>query len=119
MILLHPPCETCGEMQPPVDVACDKCQRVQKIEDFSGLILHFSSLEEDECDNNCDECEEDFKLTTTCEFHFCDIKCLSEYISDPNSVGFPEADDKGLALYCDSKSANLLFYALGSCDLSE
>jgi hypothetical protein len=119
MILLPPPCEHCGEMATPEEVACDKCQRTQKIEDFSGLILHFSAIDGTDCDNDCEHCEEEQKQDAASEFHFCDIKCLSEYIADPNDGCFPGFEEKGLALYCDSKNASLLFFALGRCDFSE
>lgn len=112
MIIIPTPCDACGGFVEPTDVSCDMCNKTQTIADFSGLIIHFSDIDEDEsCNGDCQECQ-DIEEMTSHEFHFCDINCLSEYLADPNNDCFSHFEDKGLALYCDNKNASLLFYAL-------
>jgi hypothetical protein len=116
MILLKETCKTCGNMAPPTEVCCDKCQRKQLIEDFKGIVIHFEDEGfEGDCEGECNDCN-NCDQTDTGEFQFCDIKCLAEYIVDPNSDSFSKFDEKAIAIYADPVNASLLLYALGRCD---
>lgn len=119
MLVLYPPCEHCHTMPPPEEVACDQCERIFPIAEFTGIIVHFSDMEDS--DDNVDTCEECTleDILKTPEFHFCDIKCFSEYLADPNKKRFSDYDDKGLALYMSNENASLLFYALAGSDFDE
>ena len=121
MLVLYPPCEHCGVMPPPEDVACDKCERTFPIPEFAGIIVHFSDMEEGSSSDEpelCDECSLEDILRAP-EFHFCDMKCFAEFLADPNTNRFSDYDDKGLALYMSNENASLLFYALAGSDFNE
>lgn len=111
MIILDPPCKECGEIPQPTKIACDTCGKQQDIYEFVGIVMHFDESSEP-CDENCEDCQE-------CEFHFCGLKCLSDYLSDPH----PECDkireneDKPLTLHCNTSDVGTIIYALGRGEL--
>jgi uncharacterized OB-fold protein len=110
MIILNPPCETCGSMDMPTEVACDKCDSVQTIAEFKGIVISF-----DESDDKFEE-EDDGSLSMIeqSEFHFCSMKCLADYISDPEQCGkIMEHEDKDINIYSSSRDTAALLYALG------
>ena len=114
MIIIPPVCEKCGAFDMPTEVMCDKCERVQSIKDFSGIVLNFSpfGINGDSCDQDCEDCEVD--ESDPYEFHFCDMKCISEYISDPNNNDrFDEFEECKVTLFVDAPNVGDLFYVLG------
>lgn len=108
MIIFPEPCKECGLIPTPTQVACDQCGREQEIEEFTGIIVHFDLDTDELCSSNCEEC-----MVESAEFQFCDIKCLSEYITDPNSRGFDDYDDFSVNIITDAKNLGQLLHALG------
>lgn len=105
-------CECCGASPPPTEVACDKCEAVQSMDDFVGIVIHFQH-EADDCEDDCQECETFFDE----EFHFCGLKCLMDYIADPLCDKLLEYEDKPMSLHCNTTDIGAIFNALGRGDL--
>jgi RNA polymerase subunit RPABC4/transcription elongation factor Spt4 len=112
MIVLDDACDKCGAIPIPTEVACDKCAKTQKMDDFVGIVIHFEHDAEG-CEDDCQDCEKFLEE----EFHFCNLKCLSDYIADPLCVKLLEYDDQPMSLHCNTADVATIFNALGRGDM--
>lgn len=113
MILIPAPCEHCGQIEIPTEVACDTCERVHKIEGFGGIVMRFGYDEEEPEDDETSVIE----APVWCEFHFCDLKCFTEYLNDPTKKERLEVfEEKSMALFLEASQVGLVLYTLGKVD---
>lgn len=107
MIVFPEVCNKCGAMPTPTKVACDQCGKEQEIEDFTGVIVHFTS----DSAESTEVYSDDF-IIDSAEFHFCNMKCLSEFITDPNDDSFDKYEDCSVNIITDSKNLGELFHTI-------
>jgi len=98
-IIMPEPCESCGQMQDPLGVECDYCGSVHDYDRFSGIAIIFSRTtgESEDCDHDCNECTGE--NADYSEFHFCNIRCLVEQLSDPTKEDFFMRDTHVMVIY--------------------
>jgi hypothetical protein len=96
-------------------ISCDGCGSLHDIEDFGGIVIHFSEEDEDDTDNNLDDIDEDDILYEG-EFHFCQLRCITEYILAHPGNFFAPFEDRGAIIIVGPNDISHFFYALGRCD---
>jgi hypothetical protein len=117
MIIERDICKECGEQPRPEKIQCDQCGREHSFKEFQGAVIHFETPPFD-CDDDCDECSrnEDESIMDeddTTEFHFCNLRCLSEYITDPTKDCFSNYDNLLTSVLVYPGDVSNLLYALG------
>jgi hypothetical protein len=114
MIVQGEPCPTCERPGPITQIRCDSCGALHDIEGFEGIVIHFSE-EDDEDDNVLEDIDED-DIIYEGEFHFCQARCITEYILAHPGDFFSPYDDRGAIMIVGPNDIAHFFYALGRCD---
>lgn len=96
----------------PTKLCCDKCGREQVISEFVGIVIHFENEDnnDEECDGDCEHCTD----SSTEELHFCNIKCMTDYMADPLLCDkIAKHDDKDVNIFASASETPAIIYALG------
>jgi hypothetical protein len=115
MIVLEPDCKKCGAHQHPVKLVCDQCGKEHALREFRGCVIHFEG-HPDDCSQDCESCtleDDDSIMDESAEFHFCNLRCLSEYIADPIKDCFACYEDKVISILLYPDDFPTLLYTLG------
>jgi hypothetical protein len=124
MIIQEPPCKVCGQSPHPLKIKCDQCGKEHVLPEFRGTVIHFELRVDEECDEDCSTCtrsEDDSIIEEeTAEFHFCNLRCLSEYIVDPNPAkSFDEYEDRLTSLLIYPEDVPNLLFTLGGASYDD
>jgi len=114
MIIPGEECPHCGNTTEISHLKCDNCGSLYELEGFPGIVIHFSEDEQDE-DEDSESLEESNEIYAG-EFHFCQGRCLTEYILAHPSDFFAPYDDRGAIMMVGPNDIAYFFYALGRCD---
>jgi RNA polymerase subunit RPABC4/transcription elongation factor Spt4 len=109
MIVRADPCKECGECADPTEVQCDYCGKKYEIETYEGMIIHFDPQFIEDEEGNEIEVESDESL----DYHFCGVKCMVEYLNDPQTDGFSEYEERNAAIFMASRHVNNFLALLG------
>lgn len=115
MLVLGDICPTCERHGPMTQIRCDGCGAMHDIESFEGIVLHFSEEDDEDVENVLDDVDED-DIIYEGEFHFCQARCVTEYILSHTGNLFAPYEDKGVIMIVGPNDIGHFFYALGRCD---